>query len=834
MMCILQFIAVITAIVFPTLSPQTETRPFDQIRPLANEGLEILKQNGDSLKALSILTEVIVRGQDLVETTEDVSLMSTVLYQTAFLRNKYKNESIQRIMLELMVGSQIAIVNKTKNVFGGHPEKLPNIGSAEGNLDHDSISKMTRQAIDLMAENRLKDCEKLLITLYTHTWTKGLNPEWRNEVANKLGLLYLKLDTPESAIEILQQNKIDMDVKMEAHPDESYCETLFYLALAHRSNKTKIIWKCFLETANEIEARYKLNVQQIIDDFNTIFTSNQNTETQGNEVENFIFANDKALSFLTDKQREKRWDKVKNRWWDIKYGLIDSTGFVKDINACLNAFQYEKQIMLRSAVKTMDALRQNGDDEALALTDSLMKTHQKWVSCIVREDDILAEYEQIQKALMHHHSMHDFENHLYHIITTDSVANKLNDNETFIDFGTLETDDGDRYFAIVITQHSPEGKIIPLCYVKELEDYLEHTQDEEARKMVENRYGDSFLYEKLWKPIIEGANLTDRIYYCPAAHLCLIMPEAIIHGDRYLCEDYEFHILSSAEAIDEAKAGESYIPPKLISFCAIDYYCDRLALIANANMYGAQREIILPSLEKDSNILTAFADSTSIPPLHNPEDFNWLISLCEENDVPVLVPTGFNASEHALKYLSGKNVGTLNIVTHAFSIPKTLRPFQKPYFNSLHTKYRFNDEMETEYLPLFRTGIMLSGAERAWCGRNEISGIEDGVVNGEELASLDLRGVDLLTLIACDTGNGDIDPEEGILGLRRALKLAGCKTIISTAWNLDKEAGDAYLMEFYTNLLEGSGIPTAHRKAQLELIKRFDNPYYWGVFQLID
>ncbi len=53
--------------------------------------------------------------------------------------------------------------------------------------------------------------------------------------------------------------------------------------------------------------------------------------------------------------------------------------------------------MLRSALKTMEALRNAGDDEAIALTDRLMKTRQKWVSSIVREDEILAEYEQIQK-----------------------------------------------------------------------------------------------------------------------------------------------------------------------------------------------------------------------------------------------------------------------------------------------------------------------------------------------------------------------------------------------------------------------------------------------------
>lgn len=833
-MSLLQIITAISAIILPYLSATTISRPFDQIRPLANEGLEILKQNGDSLKAMSLLTEAIVRGQDLAETQEDLSLMASIVSQTALLRNKYKNESIQRLMLELMVGSQVSIVNKTKNAFGGHPEKLPKFDFAENNLNNDSIAGAIRHAIDLMAENRLKECEKLLLTLYTHTWTRGLNTEWRNAVANKLGLLYLKMDAPESAIEVLRQNKIDMDLKMNSNPDENYSETIVYLAIAYKNNETKIIWKCFLETANSIAERYNLNSQPIIDDYNRIFYSGTNIEHQESKMERFIHTNDKALSFLTDKQREKRWDKLKDRWYDIKYELIDSTGIVNDVNACLNAFQYEKQILLRSAVKTIDALRNTEDKEALALTDSLMKVRQKWISCIVGEDEILAEYEQIQKLLLHHHTMNDFDKHLYKFITTDSIADKLGSDETFIDFGTLETNKGDRYYAIVITKDNPNGKIIPLCSVEALEEFLENSQDEEARRMVEKRYGDSFLYENVWRPIIDEGNVKDRIYYCPAGSLCLIMPEAIIHNERYLGEEFEFHILSSAESIDNAKAGDSYMPQRLFSFCAIDYYCERLALIANANMYGAKKQIILPSLEKDSDMLNIFSDSSSIPPLHNPEDFDWLISLCEENHVPVKVPTGFNASEHALKFLSGRDIGVLNIVTHAFSMPKTLRPFEKSYFCNLNVKYKFNDTMEIEYLPLFRTGIMLSGAERAWCSRNVISGIEDGVVNGEELASLDLRGADLITLIACDTGNGDIDQEEGILGLRRALKLAGCKTIITTGWNLDKEAGDAYLKEFYTNLLEGSGIPMAHRKAQLELLKRFDDPYYWAVFQLID
>lgn len=491
--------------------------------------------------------------------------------------------------------------------------------------------------------------------------------------------------------------------------------------------------------------------------------------------------------------------------------------------------------MLRSAAKTMEALKGSGDEEAIALTDSLIKIRQRlakpWTS---NEKELKAEYERCQKRLLHHHVMNDFDAHLFKMLKAEEIASKLRGDETFVDFGTLPTIEGDRYFAILISPRTPRGRIIPLCTVDEMDNFIKNTHDEEARKMVEKRYGSDFLYEKLWRPIKTGGLLNERIYYSPTGLLDLIMPDAISHNGKYLAEDFEFHILSSADAIGSVHAGKYYVPYKIYSLCAIDYYCDRLALIANARMYGAERPIMADIIEKDTDVRFAFSDPNSIPPLHSPEDFNWLKDLCEEQDVPTLIATKHNASEHGLRYLSGHDIGVLNIVTHAFSLPKTIGPLDKPYFSVSNAKTRLNEDNVIEILPLYRTGIMLSGAERAWCQRNVISGIEDGIANGEELASLDLSGADLITLIACDTGNGDIDEEEGILGLRRALKLAGCRSLVTTAWNLDKEAGDAYLKEFYTNLLQGSGISKAHRNAQLELIKRFDNPYYWGVFQLID
>ena len=814
------------------VSPSKGANPaFDRIRPIAASAAEALHK-GDSLKALSLYTEALVRGQEWPETHDEEILMSEIVGNIIPLRMKLKNENIQRLILELMVRPGMEAAYRKNNIFGGSPEKIPSLDGSDSFLTDDYIAEKLRIAINFMASDKLKECEKLLISLYTHTWKTGLNTEWRHTVANKLGLLYIKIGTPNQAIDILRTNKLDMDISQEINVE--YTETLAYLAMALEQDDTRVIWKCYLETANELAKRHDLNIRPILDDLARIFQPKAEQYTIKKQIERFIRENDSNLSFLTESQREKRWEKIKGRWRDLKHALSDSAGNVRDINACLNVFQYEKQIMLRSAAKTMEVLKKSGDEEAIALTDSLIRIRQRLAQSWTNEDRIKAEYERCQKELLHHHVMNGFEDHLYKMLTAKSIADRLDRNETFVDFGTLETDEGDRYYAIVISPKIPNGKLIPLCKVEELDTFMTSTQDEEARRMVEKRYGNEFLFEKLWKPVISEVLTDERIYYCPTGILGLIMPEAISRDSRYLGEDFEFHILSSADDFDNAIAGSHYMPYKLFSFCAIDYYCERLALIANAQMYGANKKIILPSLERDSDTKFAFSDPSSIPPLHNPEDFDWLQKLCDRHDVPAMIPTGFNASEHALKFLSGRDIGILNIVTHAFSLPKSIGPLEKPYFFVCHAKTRLNEKIDIEVLPLYRTGIMLSGAERAWCQRNVISDIEDGIVNGAELAALDLHGVDLLTLIACDTGNGDIDPEEGILGLRRALKLAGCKTLVTTAWNLDKEAGDAYLQEFYSNLMDGSGIPAAHRKAQLELIKRFDNPYYWAVFQLID
>ena len=101
------------------------------------------------------------------------------------------------------------------------------------------------------------------------------------------------------------------------------------------------------------------------------------------------------------------------------------------------------------------------------------------------------------------------------------------------------------------------------------------------------------------------------------------------------------------------------------------------------------------------------------------------------------------------------------------------------------------------------------------------------------MSIVNLRKTDLVVLSACETGIGDFS-YDGIIGLQRAFKYAGVNSIIMSLWKVDDAATSLLMVNFFHNYLETGSKECAFREAQRIVRKKFQDPYYWASFILLD
>ena len=136
--------------------------------------------------------------------------------------------------------------------------------------------------------------------------------------------------------------------------------------------------------------------------------------------------------------------------------------------------------------------------------------------------------------------------------------------------------------------------------------------------------------------------------------------------------------------------------------------------------------------------------------------------------------------------------------------------------------------------PLLRAGLAFAGANhRQLAAPDE----EDGLLTAEEVTAVDLSGVEWAVLSACESGLGEVQSGEGILGLRRAFSIAGARTLVMSLWPVEDSASRDWMRLLYLHrFLEDAPTIDAVHQASLELLEaRRDaglstHPFYWAGF----
>jgi len=104
---------------------------------------------------------------------------------------------------------------------------------------------------------------------------------------------------------------------------------------------------------------------------------------------------------------------------------------------------------------------------------------------------------------------------------------------------------------------------------------------------------------------------------------------------------------------------------------------------------------------------------------------------------------------------------------------------------------------------------------------------DSGMLEASRFLGLNLAGVELVSLAACETAIAGKMPGAEALGFLRPLLASGVKSVLLTEWEVDDKSTSEIIIDFYKNI-GSKGKSAALREAQRSARQRHRHPYFWA------
>ncbi len=369
-------------------------------------------------------------------------------------------------------------------------------------------------------------------------------------------------------------------------------------------------------------------------------------------------------------------------------------------------------------------------------------------------------------------------------VHVDDVRQHLAPSDIAVEFVDYRLGkDSTMYAALVLSPRWKHVRFIPLAESKEITAHSDN------------------LAPYIWQPVINALGYTpENIFFAPSGLLYQYPVESqVLANGKLMCETFNMYRLSSTRWL--AYKGDGTKGKDAVIYGGLAYDAEGVNT-PSGKTRGAEVGIpFLEGTEVETERITQVINSAGLADLHAAALY------------------GENGTEASLKAFSGQQKRILHIATHGFYIED-------------------NQPSSTPDKALMRCGLFFAGADNSWQSKQIVPGADDGILTAQEISSLDLRGLELTALSACQTGQGDITAD-GVFGLQRGFKKAGAQSILMSLWKVDDDATCLLMTEFYKNWISGGmrklpALEKAKQTVRSHKEKGWDNPKYWATFILLD
>jgi CHAT domain-containing protein len=747
-----------------------------------------------------------------------------VLYQELAFFNEAEKDFEQAkssvVALKSETSQEYAIVLNNEAILlaeiGRFDDAIVNLNKAVSIIDagkkNPAIQLGLKSNLALLYQrtNKLTEAEAIYLKLEKELdGMFGSNNPYYAGVLNNLAMVYVQMNKPEKVEDYLRR-AADLYKSRFGEESPSYAKVIgdqgWYYRRTERYTEAEPLLVRALEIREKTLGTEHPDYVHSKEELAILYWKTKQWEKA---YDHYKVVMDKTIDFI-NKYFPPMSEAEKTKYWEVTYPRFQRySNFALDASTTLpeivkDLFDYQtatKALLLNSTSKVKSAILRSGNGpliqdylnwldakESLARYYSLSKEDIRDQK--INLDSIERSANSMEKSLSER-SKEFSSGYSTRKVSWSEIANTLTDQEALVEIIHIRSYDHDftkesRYLALVLTK----GAAAPKVAVMDNGNQLETRYAKFYRNSIQQRSQDPHSYAQYWSkidPLISGKK---QVFLSPDGIYNQININSLSDpAGAYVLNKYDLVIVGNAKDILTIK-GRPVATKKD-------------AFLLGFPDYGGSNVPALPATKTELDAVNKLLKTGGYT--------------CKQ-----YMESG--ATEAVLK--SVKAPGLLHIATHGYFLEDADMSENGAVGISLENA-RNN--------PLLRSGLLLAGAATTMSGEASVnlSSNDNGVLTAYEAMNLDLTGTDLIILSACETGLGDVKAGEGVYGLQRAFLVAGANALVMSLWKVDDAATQQLMTNFYTNWIKSGNKLKAFKQAQIQLMAKYKDPYYWGAFVMM-